>query len=77
MAWRQKFGKMLPGPVVTNFSFYAKPGIILSMCPANKRWHYSVTSSLIGWAIRKIILTRKIIPVRSALPKDKLPIELS
>ena len=25
-------------------------GIILSMCPANERWRYNVTSSLIGWA---------------------------
>ena len=22
----------------------------LSMCPANERWRYDVTSSLIGWA---------------------------
>ena len=26
------------------------PGIILCMCPANERWHYYVTSSLIGLA---------------------------
>ena len=25
-------------------------GIILCMCLANERWHYIVTSSLIGWA---------------------------
>ena len=25
-------------------------GIILCMCPANERWRYSVTPSLIGWA---------------------------
>ena len=25
-------------------------GIILCMCPANERWRYDVTSSLIGWA---------------------------
>ena len=32
------------------FSKTVKSGIILCMCPANERWRYSVTSSLIGWA---------------------------
>ena len=27
-----------------------KAGITLWMCPANERWRYNVTSSLIGWA---------------------------
>ena len=26
------------------------PEAILCMCPANERWRYNVTSSLIGWA---------------------------
>ena len=26
------------------------PGIILCVCPANERWRYTVTPSLIGWA---------------------------
>ena len=30
-------------------------GIILWMCPANERWCYIVTSSLIGWAHKKMI----------------------
>ena len=29
---------------------YCIPGIILCMHPANERWRYNVTSSLIGWA---------------------------
>ena len=29
---------------------YLSAGIILCMRPANERWRYSVTSSLIGWA---------------------------
>ena len=33
-------------------------GIVLCMCPANKRQHYIVTSSLIGW-----VHTHKMIPV--------------
>ena len=31
-------------------SSWALPGIILWMRPANERWGYNVTSSLIGWA---------------------------
>ena len=26
------------------------PGLIFCIRPANERWHYIVTSSLIGWA---------------------------
>ena len=33
---------------VNNLKMNAK--IILCMCPANERWRYNVTSSLIGWA---------------------------
>ena len=33
--------------VINMFTF---TGIILCMCPANERWCYNVTSSLIGWA---------------------------
>ena len=32
------------------FSKAVKSGIILCMCPANERWCYSITSSLMGWA---------------------------
>ena len=38
MQWAQKL------------SWWWTPGIILSMCPANERWRYTVTPSLIGWA---------------------------
>ena len=31
-------------------SFQVFAGIILCMHPANERWRYSVTPSLIGWA---------------------------
>ena len=33
-----------------NILMLQNAGIILWMCPANERWRYHVTSSLIGWA---------------------------
>ena len=35
---------------VTLLSWILDAWIILCMCPANERWHHSVTPSLIGWA---------------------------
>ena len=40
-------------------------GIIMCLCPANKRPLYSVTSSLIGWCIKNIIPD-----ARSSMRKD-------
>ena len=34
--------------LVARFTYIA--GLILGLCPANERWRYFVTSSLIGWA---------------------------
>ena len=31
-------------------SLFYVPGIFMWMCPANERWRYIVTSTLIGWA---------------------------
>ena len=35
---------------ISNWVYFRKEsGLILGLCPANERWHYFVTMSLIGW----------------------------
>ena len=43
-------------------------GIILFMCPANERWRYNITSSLIGWAHNADLL-----PTGPSRPKFTTP----
>ena len=38
------------GGKISGWFMLEKPGNVLWMCPANERWRYNVTSSLIGWA---------------------------
>ena len=35
--------------IATMFSCEMIAGLIVGLCPANKRWHYILTTSLIGW----------------------------
>ena len=46
----EKFVQLVVSIVWSNMTWYWIAGIILCMCPTNERWHYNVTSSLIGWA---------------------------
>ena len=39
-----------PSVSVSSEKYYIHTGIIFCMHPANERWCYNVTSSLIGWA---------------------------
>ena len=41
-------------------------GIIVCMCPANERWRYTVTSSLIGWAHTQNALISSVIWIKSS-----------
>ena len=49
--------------ILCSIALYAEtsPRIILCMCPANERWHYTVTPSLIGWRIHRMIPARIIL----------------
>ena len=37
-------------PFYDLYVLYSLSGLILGLRPANDRWHYFVTTSLIGWA---------------------------
>ena len=47
----------IPGHDGTHHKILTPPGIFWWMRPANDRWRYIVTASLIGWRIHKMIPT--------------------
>ena len=68
-----KMTAILPMPQCGKGEFYwisQVTGIILYMHPANERWPYNVTSSLIGWAHSRI---HKMIPASDQCQVKNMP----